>query len=113
MLTSSSCRGLIPTELPALFRDEASGAARECTIRAMRLGVMLIQGRSDAAVGDRLFIRFYVSTSDRVFDLPVFVRWRCSGHIGVQMGSVGVRATVAITEFLCKLPRHEDARLSA
>lgn len=113
LLTSSSCRGLIPTELPALFRDGTSGPSHECTIRAMRLGVMLIEGRCDAAVGDRLFIRFYVPTSERVFELPVFVRWRCSGHFGVQMGSVGVRATIAITHFLGKLPAREGERLSA
>ncbi len=101
----STCHGLTPTELPALVNNRVGQEPRECTIQAMRLGVMLLEGLSGVEIGEQAFVRFYLPNASKPLEVPVFVRWCSDGLVGVQMGSLGVRTTIAITSFLQRQAR--------
>ena len=99
MSTTPYHNGLTPTELRAHLCDDGE-LTEACTIRGLRIGVMLIESAMVFAVGTRLSIRFRLPWSPAALELPVLVRWCGDDHIGVQVDSIGIHDTIALTEFI-------------
>jgi len=103
-------QGLIRAELSAALYDQEH--CLPCTIRALRLGMVLVESECGAVVGDEIKLLVTFPAAARLFEIPVTVRWREYGHLGLQMGVLGIHATMAITGYMAACREAHSAESS-